>query len=163
MNRSTYDDFRPLLTRVMALAIFTSITPQLNAAEVQVGRYSSLPAMPTVAQADLLATTITVSFPARIQTVGEAVNYLLQRSGYRMADAVAPETMQLLELPLPAVHRSLGPITLTQALQTLAGPAFLLIHDPVHRLISFELCRSARHVTYQTDSSINIEGPHDGE
>ncbi len=162
MKRAT-DDCRPLLTRVMALMIFTSITAPLNAAEVQVGRYSSLPAMPTVAQADLLAAIVTVTFPARIHTVGEAVNYLLQRSGYRMADAVSPETMQLLELPLPAVHRSLGPITLTQALQTLAGPAFLLIHDPVHRLISFELCRSTRHVTYQTDSSINIEGPHDGE
>jgi len=42
-------------------------------------------------------------------------------------------------LPLPKVHHSLGPITLTQALSTLAGSPWRLVVDPIHRLISFQL------------------------
>jgi type IV pili sensor histidine kinase/response regulator len=119
-----------------------TVTPDLKASEVQVGRYSLLSATPTKAQTDLMATTVTVQFPERIQSVGEAVHYLLQRSGYRLANAEAldPEAMALLSLPLPAVHRYLGPLSLQQALQTLAGPTFRLVQDPVHRLIAFERC-----------------------
>ncbi|MGH8490231.1 MAG: FimV/HubP family polar landmark protein, partial [Gammaproteobacteria bacterium] len=45
----------------------------------------------------------------------------------------------LLGWPLPAVHRTLGPMRLDEALKTLAGPAHYLVVDPVHRLVSFEL------------------------
>jgi type IV pili sensor histidine kinase/response regulator len=101
-----------------------------------------LSAEPTEAQTDLLATTVTVHFPAQIQTVGESIRYLLRRSGYRLTDAdvLSPETMDLLALPLPAVHRQLGPISLRRALEILAGPTFSLVQDPEHRLIAFEPC-----------------------
>jgi type IV pili sensor histidine kinase/response regulator len=90
----------------------------------------------------LLATTVTVHFPAQIQTVGESVGYVLQRSGYRLADtaALAPETLGLFSLPLPSVHRQLGPMSLRRALETLAGSTFDLVQDPVHRLVAFESC-----------------------
>ena len=161
MTTRTFHCFLPILTAMGVAGLGMAISPGVNAAEVQVGRYSTLPAMPTVAQADLLATTITVSFPARIVTVGEAVQYLLQRSGYRLAagHVMASETADLLTLPLPAVHRHLGPITLKQAMETLVGPAFRLIHDPVHRLVSFELCTSAGWAMQQTDSSLKTEAP----
>lgn len=161
MKRSIFHPTHP----VAATAICLVASVNLQANDVQVGRYSLLAATPTEAQANLLATTITVSFPARIVTVGEAVQYLLQRSGYRLAagDVVAPETADLLTLTLPAVHRQLGPITLTQAMETLVGPAFRLIHDPVHRLISFELCTSTGRVMPQADSSLKTETPRDGE
>ena len=97
--------YRPVLVFVFAVVgAYVSISPQLHASEVQVGRYSTLRALPTAAQADLLSTTITVRFPERIQTLGEAVRYLLQRSGYRLAEhhAVNSVTTDLLELPLPA-------------------------------------------------------------
>jgi len=119
-----------------------TIAPQLQANEVQVGRYSMLSATPTEAQVDLLATTIQVQLPKRIHTIGEAIHYLLQRSGFRLAgsEAIAPETTVLFDLPLPAVHRNLGPISLRKALETLAGPAFQLVQDPMHRLVAFEPC-----------------------
>jgi len=165
MTTRSFHCFLPILTAMGVAAFGMAISPGVKAAEVQVGRYSTLPAMPTVAQADLLATTITLSVPERIVTVGEAVQYLLQRSGYRLATApvIAPETADLLTLPLPAVHRHLGPITLAQALETLVGPAFRLVHDPVHRLISFELCTSAGWVIQPINSSLKTEGPQDGE
>ncbi|MCP3667404.1 MAG: hypothetical protein GY696_33740, partial [Gammaproteobacteria bacterium] len=97
---------------------------------------------PTEAQANLLVVTMAVKFPKQIQTVGEAVRHLLQGSGYRLtaAELIGPDTAGLFALPLPAVHRSLGPMMLKDALKTLAGPAFYLVQDPVHRLISFERC-----------------------
>ncbi len=127
---------------ICLVGVNATIAPQLQANEIQVGRYSLLATTPTEAQVELLAATVTVQFPERIQTVGEAVPYLLQSSGYRLAtaEAIRPDTVALFELPLPAVHRSLGPMTLRDALEILAGPAFHLVQDPVHRLISFERC-----------------------
>ena len=53
--------------------------------EVQVGRYTSVRAAPTEAQANLLSTLVTVAFPSHVSTVGEAVRHLLSGSGYRLA------------------------------------------------------------------------------
>ena len=141
-----------------------AIAPQLQASEIQVGRYSMLSATPTRAQADLLATTITIQFPGRVITIGEAIHYLLQRSGFRLADPVAmsAETMAMLALPLPAVHRSLGPITLRQVLETLVGPVFRLVQDPVHRLVSFELCTPDRLTAQSIDDHALMEVSHYG-
>ncbi len=161
-----FNRLRPAYAFMLCLTgTCVTISPPLHASEVQVGRYSTLRAMPTAAQADLLSTTIAVRFPERIQTLGEAVHYLLQRSGYRLADhlAASPATADLLALSLPAVHRNLGPILLKQALETLAGPVFRLVQDPVHRLISFELCMPVRTATHEPDPSLKTEGPRDAE
>ena len=147
---------RPALMIAMSLAgTGMTASSSLHANDVQVGRYSLLSAELTEAQTDLLATTVTVHFPVQIQTVSESIRYLLRRSGYRLAEAeaVAPETMDLLALPLPAVHRELGPIPLRRALETLAGPTFTLVQDPVHRLIAFEPCTLDWRVARDTDPS----------
>jgi len=138
---------------LMATACLIMVSSQLQASEVQVGRYTLRSAIPTEAQADLMSAIVTIRFSDRIRTIGAAVEYLLRDSGYRLASPVAldPETKALFRLPLPAVHRNLGPLTLRQALETLAGPTFRLVQDPVHRLVSFELCakgwsKEVRHV-----------------
>lgn len=165
MKKSIYHPTHPVAATAICFAGICLVgSVNLQAKDVQVGRYSLLAATPTEAQANLLATTITVSFPSRIVTVGEAVQYLLQRSGYRLATApvLAPETTDLLALPLPAVHRHLGPVTLMQGLETLVGPAFRLVQDPVHRLVSFELCSATAGVTRQA-SMMKTEGHQDGQ
>ncbi|MCP3994765.1 MAG: hypothetical protein GY722_06845, partial [bacterium] len=98
-------------------------------------------------------------------TVGEAVRYLLQRSGYRLptAESIGPDTVVLFGLPLPAVHRSLGPMTLRDALATLAGPAFYLVQDPVHRLITFERCAADRSAVQDTGTTSETEVKSDEE
>ena len=146
MTRHVFNKRHPAGIFAVCLAgTCITVTPDLKASEVQVGRYSLLSATPTEAQADLLVTPVTIQFPERIQSVGEAVRYLLQRSGYRLAhaDVIGPEAMALLSLPLPAVHRSLGPLTLQQALQILVSPTFRLVQDPIHRLIAFDRCAPA--------------------
>ena len=147
---------RPVLALSMVLA-GTGVTVMSNAyaSDLQVGRYSLLSAEPTEAQTDLLGTTVTVHFPAQIQTVGEAVGYLLRRSGYRLAEteALAPETKGLLALALPTVHRQLGPMPLRRALETLAGSTFDLVQDPVHRLVAFESCTPDWRLVSETGAS----------
>ena len=108
-------------------------------------RYSTVQAVPTIAQRDPLSGLVTMTFPNSVTQVGQAVSALLEPSGYRLADtrAAAPEREKLLSLPLPNAHRALGPMPLRLALQTLAGPAFVLVEDPVHRLVSFEPCEPA--------------------
>ncbi|MES9958703.1 MAG: hypothetical protein ABW086_16795, partial [Sedimenticola sp.] len=91
------------------------------------------------------------------------VRYLLQRSGYRLAatESTAPETLALFALPLPVVHRHLGPMTLREALETLAGPAFHLVQDPVHRLITFEQCAVQQVAAHETITMENAEEAQD--
>ena len=114
----------------------------LAARDVQVGRYASLIAAPTEAQTNLLSKMVTVKFPSRVKTVGTAIRHVLRGSGYRLAgeSAADPARFDLLSFPLPTAHRSLGPMPLQDALETLGGPAFRLVEDPLHRLVSFERC-----------------------
>ena len=166
MKRSIFHPTHPLAAIAICVAgICTVASVNLQANDIQVGRYSLLVATPTEAQAELLATTINVRFPARIQTVGEAVRYLLQRSGYRLATAesIGPDTVALFALPLPAVHRSLGPMTLRDALETLAGPAFHLIQDPMHRLITFERCMTEQVAVQDAMTTNEVEVSQDDD
>ena len=84
---------------------------------------------------------ITVTIPDEIETIGQTIRYLLRRSGYQLINPQQqqPELAQLFSKRLPDVHRHLGPMTLENALTILTTPAFTLIEDPVHRLISYQL------------------------
>ncbi len=165
MKRTPFAIAHPLFVFAMGLGgIFVSVDASADADEVQIGRYSTLPPVATVAQADLLAAIITVRIPESVQTVGEAVRFLLLRSGYRLLakEDMNMDTVDLLALPLPAVHRAFGPIVLRDALEMLAGPAFRLVQDPQHRLISFELCPLAKGAAQTIDSGWIKGGPRDG-
>jgi len=106
-----------------------------------VGRYLTVSQIPLVGQADLLSQTFEVRFPNNINTIGDAINYLLHFSGYRLIETrkLCPAAQSLLIQPLPEIDRNLGPLSLKDGLLTLAGEPFQLIVDPVHRLISFSL------------------------
>lgn len=171
MKRSLFNPAHPnpvhsgAVTAICIAGICTVTSLSVHASDIQSGRYSMYSAAPTQAQAELLEATVTVQLPARIQTIGEAVRYLLQRSGYRLAatESTAPETLALFALPLPAVHRHLGPMTLREALETLAGLAFHLIQDPVHRLITFEQCAVKQVAAHETMNMANVEVAQDDD
>jgi conjugative transfer region protein (TIGR03748 family) len=143
MKRSIFHPSHPVTAIMICVAgICTVASVNLPANNIQVGRYSLFAATPTEAQADPLQATITVQFPDAVRTVGDAMQHVLRQSGYRLAgsEATGSELAYLMALALPAAHQSLGPMTLRQALETLAGPAFRLVEDPVHRLVAFERC-----------------------
>jgi type IV pili sensor histidine kinase/response regulator len=166
MKRSLFNPaHHGAVTAICIAGICTVASVNLHASDIQTGRYSMVSAAPTQAQSELLEATVTVQLPARIQTIGVTVRYLLQRSGYRLAatESTAPETLALFALPLPAVHRHLGPMTLREALETLAGPAFHLVQDPVHRLITFEQCAVKQVAAHETMYMANVEESQDDD
>jgi len=82
--------------------------------------------------------TIDVSMPEDARaTVGDGVRHVLKRSGYSLCQN-AHAVIELYALPLPAAHLHLGPMTLRDALLTLAGPAWELHADDRARQICFE-------------------------
>jgi type IV pili sensor histidine kinase/response regulator len=118
-----------------------SALPQPNISRIQTGRYSSIRPKPTHSQRELLQVMITVSIPDEIRNVGQAISYLLKRSGYQLEQpkVLQTELSEFFSKPLPRVHRQLGPMTLEDALITLTAPAFVLQNDPVQRLIGYKL------------------------
>lgn len=105
---------------------------------VRYSRYTLVELAPTAAQRDLLLQTIDVSMPEDARaTVGDGLRHVLKRSGYGLCQT-AHAVIELYALPLPAAHLHLGPMTLRDALLTLAGPAWELHADDRARQICFE-------------------------
>ena len=116
--------------------------PQPEAPEfipvVRYGRYTLVELAPTAAQRDLLLQTIDVSMPEDARaTVGDGLRHVLKRSGYGLCQT-AHVVIDLYGLPLPVAHLHLGPMTLRDALLTLAGPAWELHADDRARQVCFE-------------------------
>lgn len=122
---------------------FTVLTFCVNPvlAATTIGRYLTVEDKPKAAQVDLLSQTIQVRFPQNIQTIGDALQYVLRYSGYSLADTTkqSPALKNTLTKPLPLIDRNFGPMPLKDALITLAGPAFSLLQDPLNREVNFSV------------------------
>lgn len=104
---------------------------------VRYGRYTLVEMVPDAAQRDLLQQVIDVAIPTTASvTVGNALRYVLLRSGYQLCEGNSDSNV-LYALPLPAAHLHLGPLTLRDALLTLAGPAWDLSVDDTVRQVCF--------------------------
>lgn len=110
---------------------------------IETGRYSRTVNEPYLSQRNPLKVLVNTRIPNSVQTVGQAVDFLLLRSGYSLAhrSVMTPEAKTLLGHPLPEIHRHLGPLTLDKALKTLAGDAFELVVDPINRRIAYVASR----------------------
>lgn len=105
---------------------------------VRTGRYTLASTAPTSEQQDLMAQIIEVKIPGRMEpTVREAIEHALLRTGYSLCPTPETEVEILFSRPLPAAHYTLGPMTLRNVLQILAGPAFKVETDEVARSVCF--------------------------
>ncbi len=105
---------------------------------VRYGRYTLVELAPMAAQRDLLLQTVDVSMPEDARaTVGDGLRHVLKRSGYQLCET-AHAVIELYVLPLPAAHLHLGPMSLRDALLTLAGPAWELHTNGRTRQVCFE-------------------------
>ncbi|MDR6610548.1 PilL N-terminal domain-containing protein [Pseudomonas synxantha] len=103
------------------------------------GRYTLVELAPETAQQNLLLQMIDITLPSSWTiSVGDALHYVLLHSGYRLCDNTA-QIAPLLNFPIPAAHLSLGPIVLRDALQTLAGTAWVLQVNERTREVCFAL------------------------
>lgn len=122
------------------LIVFLTSTSFASVNKTMVGRYVSIENKPTQAQTDLLSQLIEVQFPQTVQTIGDAINYLLRYSGYSIVDDShqSPSLKSTLKKLLPLVDRNFGPMSLRDGLSTLVGPAFVLIQDSLNREVNFK-------------------------
>ncbi|MCI4184708.1 PilL N-terminal domain-containing protein [Dickeya dianthicola] len=105
---------------------------------VRYGRYTLVELAPYAAQRDLLLQVIDISMPENSHaTVGDGLRHALKRSGYQLCET-AHSGSELYSLPLPAAHLHLGPMTLREALLTLAGPFWTLYIDNRTRQVCFK-------------------------
>ncbi|AYH07345.1 MULTISPECIES: PilL N-terminal domain-containing protein [Pectobacterium] len=105
---------------------------------VRYGRYTLVELAPDAAQRDLLLQVIDVSIPEHSRaTVGDGLRHTLKRSGYQLCETTQ-SVIELYSLPLPAAHLHLGPMTLREALLTLAGPFWTLYVDNRTRKVCFK-------------------------
>lgn len=110
--------------------------PEQELLVVRQARYTLVEQGPELAQRNLMRQVVDISIPAGAdRTVGEALRYVLIRSGFSLCET--QEATQLYALPLPAAHLQLGPLPLRDALQTLAGPAWTLQVDSLARRVCF--------------------------
>lgn len=112
-------------------------TPAPPMPVVRYGRYTLVELGASAPQRDLLQQVIDIALPdVANPTVGDALHYVLLRTGYQPCASDA-EAAPLYALPLPAADLHLGPMTLRDALQTLAGPAWRLQVDETTRRVCF--------------------------
>lgn len=103
---------------------------------VRYGRYTLVELTPTAAQRDLLLQEIDVAMPDTLAaSVGDALRYVLLRSGYQLCHGRETDALDVLRLP--AAHYRLGPLVLRDALQTLVGSAWELHVDDAMRGVCF--------------------------
>jgi len=104
---------------------------------IRYDRYTILSTLPRTDQVQLLDQIIDIRIPDTLApSVQQAMIYTLRQSGYRLCPGTG-EVALLFSHPLPASHYKLGPITVRDALQTLAGPAWTLKVDDLTRSICF--------------------------
>ena len=130
----------------IALAIATAIigTATVHAADpVRLARYSLQSATAEASQSDLLSALIETEFPPQIETAGDAIDYVLLRSGYRRIET--PSARRTMDLPLPRAHRKIGPIDLRSAIKTLAGEPWFLHEDGIQRVVWLTLTADAKY------------------
>jgi len=142
---------RCALSGLLCLSLLAGATTSF-ANNVTVGRYLAVAEQPQSAQTKLLQQQIQIKFPQNILTVKQAVDFMLQFSGYRLVDVkqLNQPARTMLNQPIPEVDRTLDPMTLEQGLTTLAGDPFYVLIDPVHRLIGFKVKPNYRNL-YNSD------------
>ena len=126
-----------LLSAQAALA--ESVNSAMPQEYVQSGRYTNVVNAPDVAQRNPLKVVVNTRLPDSISTVEDAVQFLLARSGYELADArvMTHESRILMQLEVPQVQRTIRSMSLDQALTMLGGEAMELVVDPINRKVAY--------------------------
>lgn len=138
--------FKMPILKVVYISLLTVFLMQTSYAAstntvMQVSRYQTVAEKPSTAQIHLLSQTIQMRFPQNIQTVGAAMTYVLRYSGYSLVPytQMSQSLRNTLTMSLPAVDRNFGPMSLRDALTTLAGPAFDLVQNKLNRTVNFRV------------------------
>ncbi len=133
-----------LVFLVFSIATFISTTAAYSDTtekQVRVNRYTLADMAPSPSQLDLMSVIVDVEFSESVETVGQAIQELLTWHGFKLGHISAGNYSQyvLYLLPLPDIHRQLGPLRLETALRVLGGEGFELMINPVTREVSYHI------------------------
>lgn len=131
-----------MLKPVIACSMLACSLTLAAADSTQIGRYTTVINQPLKAQLNPLHTVQQIHFPASVHTLGDAVTYWLNYSGYRLASTNKQHaSLQLvLQQPLPQVSRNLGPLSVADGLLVLVGSRiFSLKQDELAREVNFNV------------------------
>jgi type IV pili sensor histidine kinase/response regulator len=145
-NNSTSDPLPRIQPSPRINDIYQNRSPEV----MRYDRYTLVSTRPDDAQRDPLNQMVEITMPAQlVRTVGDGFRYVLLESGYSLCPVSSSVFAELLNQPLPAVQRTIGPVRLSEALQILAGPAWRLRVDDVNREVCFTLRDAYRDFTPQ--------------
>jgi conjugative transfer region protein (TIGR03748 family) len=117
------------------MAISGAAFSATDADTVRVSRYTQVVGPDAVAR-DPLAVVATLRFPREVvATVGDALRYLLQRTGYSL-NAADTDAEHLFALALPEAQRQLGPNPVRTLARLLAGNGFGVCSNARTRVVS---------------------------
>jgi type IV pili sensor histidine kinase/response regulator len=81
--------------------------------------------------------TVSTRKKGQTPTRGDALHVWLSGTGYGLCLPVTDDARQLFNSPLPDVWRTPGPRRVETALQTIAGPAWVMNVDEMTRVVCF--------------------------
>lgn len=108
--------------------------------QLQIGRYTVVPSKPSETVIDPLLVMAKLTFPRQtVVTIGDAITYVLLRTGYRLTDesVLTGSEKRFLALPLPENQRAIGPYKVRDILDVLLGQSWTLTIDPRNRIVGF--------------------------
>lgn len=129
--------------KILTITLLGIVTVTTHAANVtQINRYATVANKPLTAQINPLLAVQKIHFPQEVKTVGEAIEWWLHYSGFALVSKEnQPKSLQAVMLqPLPQIHRNLGPLTVKEGLEILAGQqVFRVVENPITRQVNFKL------------------------
>ena len=131
--------------KIFAISIaLISLPVMIFAGEYEADRYTKYRTGASSAELHPLSVVTQLNFPNRIDTVLSAIDYALQTSGYQVDWSESNKARKVLkDLTLPQVHRELSLMTLAEALEVLAGPAWEIKTNSVERVLTIHLAADA--------------------
>ncbi len=139
INNTRYTATLLAVTASLVISSMSPVSADTLEPRHAISRYTSISTTPEVDQINPLMTVVSYAFPPSVTTVGQAVTYTLEQTGYSPVDASKlPDAAKImLSLPLPSIQRRFRYVTVQTALKTLAGTAFVLMVDPINRQVTF--------------------------
>ena len=123
------------------LCLLLLVTLSSVAETSRVGRYYSVNNEAVEAHYFPLHELKSINIPSSTVSIGKAVDYILQGTGYAQAQRSARSTddFALMAKPLASINREFDNVTVLEMLRAVAGLGYVVIVDPLNKLIAFEV------------------------
>jgi conjugative transfer region protein (TIGR03748 family) len=121
---------------MVLLSAVLIVSGAASAETIRVSRYLTASDTPSSQQQFPLQAASVTAMPAEIESVRQAIDYVMKPTGY--APLMSLQVARLFDLlPLPYIHRSSAPLSSENTLKVLAGSGFTLEIDNLYRTIGF--------------------------